>query len=183
MPIGDLPPRIRTPWTDLRTIVLVERVRAARSLSVETIYYVTSHDPQPKLLAKRIRDHWKIESQLHHCLDVSFDEDKRRIHHEDGAQNFALIARHALSMIKREPSSMSVARKRRRAAWSRTYVFHVLATGLPYAWMRSPCGEARPNESAATSGRPWLATHERAGLLQPRPVQRHSAHLGPRCGP
>lgn len=131
MPIGDLPPRIRAPWTDLRTIVLVERVRAASSLSVETSYYVTSHDAQPKLLAQRIRDHWKIENQLHHCLDVSFAEDNRRIHHENGAQNFALIARHALSMLKREPSAMSVAMKRRRAAWSRTYVLDVLATGFP----------------------------------------------------
>ncbi|MBK8482049.1 MAG: ISAs1 family transposase [Proteobacteria bacterium] len=132
MPIGDLPSRIRAPWTDLRTIVLVERVRAtSKALSLESSYYITSHDANPKLLAQRIRDHWKIENQLHHCLDISFAEDNRRIHHENGAQNFALIARHALSMIKREPSVMSVAMKRRRAAWSRSYVFDILAAGFP----------------------------------------------------
>lgn len=62
---------------------------------------------------------------------MSFGDDRRSIHHENGAQNFALVARYALSLVKREPTKMSVAMKRRRAAWSKTYWFDVLTAGFP----------------------------------------------------
>ena len=91
LPIGALPARAKAKWTDLKTAVLVERIRAADSLTLERAYYVTSHRANPKLLSRAIRNHWSIENQLHHCLDVSFAEDRRRIRHENGAQNFALI--------------------------------------------------------------------------------------------
>src|SRR5438270_4657460 len=99
---------MKAAWTDLNTAVLVERVRAADTVTLDRHYYITSHRPDPKLLAGRIRGHWSIENQLHHCLDVTFDEDRRRIHSDNGAQNFALISRYALSLLKREPSKLSV---------------------------------------------------------------------------
>jgi predicted transposase YbfD/YdcC len=130
MPLGDGAPN-KDAWTDLATIVQVDRVRVTDQVAIQRSYYVTSHAAKPKLLADRIRGHWRIENQLHHCLDVTFDEDRRRIHHENGAQNFALVTRYALSMLKREPSKMSVAMKRRKAAWGDTYLLDVLASGLP----------------------------------------------------
>lgn len=131
LPIGDLPPRMKAPWTDLRTAVLVERIRAADTITLDRAYYVTSHPANPKHLAGRIRGHWTIENQLHHCLDVTFDEDRRRIHNENSAQNFALVTRYALSLLKREPSKMSVAMKRRKAAWAESYFLDVLSCGFP----------------------------------------------------
>jgi predicted transposase YbfD/YdcC len=131
LPIGDLPPNIATSWSDLNTAVMVERVRVADAVTVERAYYVTSHAPNPKLLAAKIRGHWSIENQLHHCLDVTFAEDRCRIHDANGAQNFALITRYALSMLKREPTKMSVAMKRRKATWSPAYVLDVLSSGFP----------------------------------------------------
>jgi predicted transposase YbfD/YdcC len=131
LPVGELPPRIEATWTDLKTAVLVERVRAADDVTVDRAYYVTSHTADPKVLAAKIRGHWSIENQLHHCLDVSFAEDRRRIHDENGAQNFALVTRFALSLLKREPTEMSVAMKRRKAAWSATYLLNVLSSGFP----------------------------------------------------
>lgn len=131
LPIGKLPPTLAANWTDLKTAVLVERVRAADKVTLDRAFYVTSHIAKPKLLAERIRGHWNIENQLHHCLDVSFAEDRRRIHDENGAQNFALIARYALSLLKREPRKMSVAMKRRKAAWGETYLLDVLSSGFP----------------------------------------------------
>ena len=131
IPMGQLPPRMNAAWADLHTAVEVERVRAADSVTFERAYYITSHPPKPKLLAMRIRRHWSIENQLHHCLDVTFNEDRRRIHSENGAQNFALISRYALSLLKREPSKMSVAMKRRKAAWGKTYFLDVLSSGFP----------------------------------------------------
>jgi predicted transposase YbfD/YdcC len=130
MPLGPLPASIRAPWTDLKTIVQIDRVRDAGALTVHRAYYVTSHRADPKQLAARIRAHWSIENQLHHCLDVSFADDRRTIRSENGAQNFALINRYALSMLKREPSKMSVAMKRRKAAWGETFLLNVLASGF-----------------------------------------------------
>lgn len=118
-------------WTDLRTIVQVDRLRSADKLSFERSYYVTSIAPDAAQLATRIRDHWKVENELHYCLDVTFDEDRRKIRDENGAQNFALVTRYALAMLKREPSKMSVAMKRRKAAWGDTYLLDVLASGTP----------------------------------------------------
>ena len=132
MPLGALPASIKAPWTDLKTVVQVDRVRSAEALTVHRAYYVTSHRADPKLLAARIRGHWSIENQLHHCLDVTFGEDRRRIRNENGAQNFALITRYALSMLKREPTKMSVAMKRRKAAWGDTYFLDVLSSGFPH---------------------------------------------------
>ena len=131
MPLGTLPARIKADWTDLHTVVMVERLRAATSVTFERAYYITSHAPKPKLLGRCIRAQWSIENQLHHCLDVTFAEDRRRIRSDHGAQNFALVTRYALSMLKREPTKMSVAMKRRRAAWGRSYLLDVLSSGFP----------------------------------------------------
>lgn len=130
LPLKALPPRIAAAWTDLKTAVLVERIRADKKVTLERAYYVTSHPADPKLLAPRIRGHWSIENQLHHCLDVTFAEDRRRIHDENSAQNFALVTRYALSLLKREPTKMSVAMKRRKAAWGETYLLDVLSGGF-----------------------------------------------------
>ena len=100
-------------------------------ISIQRAYYVTSHAAEPHDLATRIRDHWGIENQLHHCLDVSFNEDRRRIRDENGAQNFALVTRYALSILKRDPTKMSVAMKRRAAAWESSYSLEVLSHGIP----------------------------------------------------
>ena len=157
LPLGELPSRMKAPWTDLKTAVLVERVRTTDKTTLDRAYYITSHAADPKLLAARIRGHWSIENQLHHCLDVTFDADRRRIHDEHAAQNFALVTRYALSLLKREPSKMRVAMKRRTAAWGKTFLLDVLSYGFPQVWMRSPWepprappfGEARGDDDAA----------------------------------
>ena len=131
MPLGALPTSMEAPWADLKTIVQVDRVRSTDHISIQRAYYVTSHGAHPHALARRIRDHWSIENQLHHCLDVSFNEDRRTIRHENGAQNFALVPRYALSLLKRDPTKMSVAMKRRAAAWGDTYALEVLLHGIP----------------------------------------------------
>ncbi len=132
MPLGELPARMKAAWVDLNTVVAIDRVRTTDRTTLERSYYITSHEPDPRLLATKIRAHWGIENQLHHCLDVSFAEDRRRIRDENGAQNFALITRYALSLLKREPSMKSVAMKRRKAAWGPTYLLQVLSRGFAH---------------------------------------------------
>jgi predicted transposase YbfD/YdcC len=138
MPIGQLPEHLRAPWCDLKTIVQVERVRVTDSVSLQRAYYITSHPARAKDLARRIRDHWKIENELHYCLDVTFGEDRRPIRSQYGAENFALVTRFALSLLKKHagaPSTnkdkQSVRRKKKIAMWSDVYFLTVLTAGFP----------------------------------------------------
>jgi predicted transposase YbfD/YdcC len=130
LPIGKLPPNITAPWIDMKSVVQVDRVRCNDSLDVSRVYYISSLPPIAENLASRVRDHWKIENELHHVLDVTFGDDRRKIRSEYGAQNFALVCRHALSLLKREPTKMSVAMKRRRATWSLEYCLSLLTLGF-----------------------------------------------------
>jgi len=51
-------------------------------------------------------------------LDVTFDEDQSRIRKDHGPDNFALLRRFALSLVKQDSSPGSVRKKRKRAAWN-----------------------------------------------------------------
>jgi predicted transposase YbfD/YdcC len=139
MPMGQLPPNIRAPWAALKTIVQVERVRLTDHLSVHRSYYITSHPPHAAKLAVRIRDHWKIENELHYCLDVTFGEERRAIRSEYGAQNFALVCRYALSLLKRDPTKLSVAAKKKPAGARPTFL-KCSPQDSPRFKMRSPWG-------------------------------------------
>lgn len=56
-------------------------------------------------------------------LDMAFDEDECRIRTGDGAENFAILRRIALNLIKQEKSGKtSVNIKRLKAGWSTDYL-------------------------------------------------------------
>jgi predicted transposase YbfD/YdcC len=120
------------PWTGLKSVIRVERTRVIGDKSSTTFgYYVSSHPPNAAKIATHIRDHWKIENQLHHVLDVSFGEDRRKIRSEYGAQNFALVCRFALSLFKQDKTKGSVAGKKRLAMWKTSYCLSLLTRGFP----------------------------------------------------
>jgi predicted transposase YbfD/YdcC len=60
-------------WASLATLVMVIRImRVGQIEKGEVSYYLWSLPPKVKALAKAIRQHWSIESQLHWVLDVTF---------------------------------------------------------------------------------------------------------------
>jgi predicted transposase YbfD/YdcC len=63
-----------------------------------------------------LRGHWRIENNLHWQLDISFGEDNSRIQERNGAANFALMRKMALSLLKQHPRKDSIKRKRKLAA-------------------------------------------------------------------
>ena len=65
---------------------------------------------------KGLRGHWGIENGQHWQLDVTFAEDHSAIRQRNAAQNFALLRRMALSLLKRHPGKGSLATKRYQAA-------------------------------------------------------------------
>ena len=104
-------------WVGLTSIVMLESTRTiCGRTSEETRYYISSLDPDPKLLAKRIRSHWGIEIKQHWTLDTAFNEDGSRIRKDNAPENFALLRRIALNLLNLDTSSKTSMRSRRRRA-------------------------------------------------------------------
>lgn len=106
-------------WQGLATIgqVISITVRDGKECS-EVRYYISSLSPGVKRFAQAVRGHWGIENSLHWVLDVTFDEDRSRIRKDYGPDNFALLRRFALGLIKQDTSPGSIKKKRKRAAWN-----------------------------------------------------------------
>ena len=115
-------------WKGLRSVVMVESERSVGDkTSFERRYYLSSLAADAALLGERIRGHWGIENQLHWVLDMAFDEDRSRIRRGHGPDNFALLRKIALILLKREKTlRRGLEGKRKRAAWDHDYVLRVL---------------------------------------------------------
>lgn len=106
-------------WTDLTSIAEVTATRTNKKtgeISTETRYYISSLPPDPAVIAAACRSHWSVENNLHWQLDVTFREDACRTRKDHAPLNFAIIRHAALNMLKRDPSKMSLKRKRLKAA-------------------------------------------------------------------
>jgi len=118
----------REEWEGLKSVVMIEAERfIGDRLSVETRYYLSSLGNDAKLLNEAVRSHWGVENSLHWVLDVTFDEDRSRIKKENAPENFGLLRRLALCLLKKEPTSKrSIKGKRLRASWDEAYLQRVL---------------------------------------------------------
>jgi len=127
--VKDLGP-IAKEWPGLRSLVVVECTReAGEHKSVERHYYISSLPRRitAKRMAGYIRGHWSVENNLHWQLDISFNEDQRRIRKGHGAENFSRLCRIALNLLKQETSEkVGIAAKRKCAAWDNDYLLKVL---------------------------------------------------------
>jgi predicted transposase YbfD/YdcC len=117
-------------WAGLRSAVMIESTREAVNgkkkgeLSTEWRYYISSLRLSASEFNAKVRAHWGIENSCHWVLDMAFDEDDCRIRKGDGAQNFAILRRIALNLVKQEKSDKktSVHIKRLKAGWSTDYL-------------------------------------------------------------
>jgi predicted transposase YbfD/YdcC len=118
----------REEWKDLKSVVFIESERfIGEKLSVETRYYLSSLPNDAKLLNQAVRSHWGVENSLHWVLDVTFHEDRSRIKKKNAPENFGLLRRLALCLLKQESSSKrSIKGKRLRASWDEGYLQRVL---------------------------------------------------------
>ncbi len=116
-------------WPGLNTLVMVEGERlVGGKTTVESRYYISSLPNDASVLLNAVRSHWSIENQLHWSLDVTFNEDGSRVRSGNGAENFSVLRRMALNLLKAEKSTKrSLAGKRKDAAWDNDYLLKVLA--------------------------------------------------------
>lgn len=123
-------------WIGLGSVILVESTRQdlgdlTGKVSVERRLYISSIKGEAALDAVKmggyVREHWCVENKLHWQLDVSFDEDQRRIRKDNGAENFSRLCRIALNLLKRDKiKKAGIATKRLIAGWDHNYLWNLL---------------------------------------------------------
>lgn len=119
----------RHDWSGLSSIVVVEATRTLNGqTSTERRYFISSHSGwQAQKLALLIRNHWRVENQLHWTLGVSFNEDQCRVRIENAAENLARIRRITLFLLKNEKTcKLGIKSKRAKAGYDRNYLLTLL---------------------------------------------------------
>jgi predicted transposase YbfD/YdcC len=117
-------------WASLNGLVRIESERyhkVSGKTERETRYYITSLRSDARRLNSVIRQHWGIENKLHWVLDVDFDEDLCRKRAGHAAENFSVLQRIALNILKQDKhSKRSIKGKRLHAAWNCSYLLKLL---------------------------------------------------------
>lgn len=117
-------------WAKLRVVGMCTRERTAGGeTSCEVSYFIGSRKAGARAYARVLRDHWRVENNLHWQLDVSFGEDHSRTAERQAAANLASVRRVALALLKRHPSTDSIRNKRLQAAWDIQFLEEVLTGG------------------------------------------------------
>ena len=117
-------------WKNLKSLVRVESERYIKSTGKtekETRLYISSLSADASLLNKSIRAHWGIENSLHWALDVAFNEDNSRKREGHAAQNFSVLSRIALNLLKNEKTTKcGIKGKRLKAGWDNKYLKKII---------------------------------------------------------
>lgn len=124
----------------VRSIAMVSATRhTGEHSSTQKRYFISSLEPDAKLLAHAIRSHWSIENALHWTLDMSFREDDSRMREGYSAENFAMMRRMALGLMKRDPHSKRSLKGRRKICnWSNEYLERLLFNSDQTLALRAP---------------------------------------------
>ena len=125
-------------WKNLQSIVRIDSQRTLKKtgeIQQETRYYISSLTDVEKI-SKAIRSHWGVENKVHWCLDMVFDEDSSSKRAGFAAQNFSLVNKIALNLIRNNKDGKvenelfdkwtSIASRRRLAHFCDDYLFELL---------------------------------------------------------
>ena len=115
-------------WKDLKSIVMVESERIQKKtgeVQRQVRYFISSLKDVEKS-AIGIRSHWGIENKLHWVLDVAMNEDKSTKREGYAAQNFSMVNKLALNLLRKEERKVSIRRKRKMAGWVNEYLWKIL---------------------------------------------------------
>ena len=118
----------KNEWQNLKAIGAVwsETIRNGK-LCTEHRYYLTTLSDL-KIFADAVRSHWGVENSLHWCLDVVFNEDRCRSRKGNTAENFAVIRKVVLNILKNFPTEKpcSLNAKRLRCQFNFDFLADVL---------------------------------------------------------
>lgn len=115
-------------WENLNSVIKVNAIRDINGkATTETRLYISSIKDSAENFNSFIRQHWGVENSLHWVLDVTFNEDHQRKRNGMAAQNFALVQKISLNLLKSEESNkVSLKNKRLKAAWDNDFLLKIL---------------------------------------------------------
>lgn len=115
-------------WNGLNTIVCICSKRWIKGKETnETRYYISSLETTAQQMGRYIRSHWSIENTLHWSLDVAFNEDKSKHRKDHGAENFALLRKITMNLLKQDQTvKAGIKAKRLGAGWDPAYMLRIL---------------------------------------------------------
>ena len=118
----------RDRWSGLRSVAMIESTRQiGEHSSTERRYDISSLAADAKRMGEAIRAHWAIENSMPWVLDVSFGEDQCRARVNNAAQNFAILRRIVINLLRADPSTkMGAKTKRLKASADDRYRAHIL---------------------------------------------------------
>jgi predicted transposase YbfD/YdcC len=118
----------KNDWKNLKSLVCLKSTRTVKGIStVEYRYYISSLPSDAVTLAYAIRSHWVVENKLHWQLDVSYREDECKIRKGNGPENFSVIRRATLNILKGDKKTKAgIKNKRSKAGWDRQYLLDLL---------------------------------------------------------
>jgi len=94
-------------WKGLHTFIEIETMvfcKSTQKITTEKRLYISSLKQSAEKFNQIIRQHWSIENQLHWVLDVTFGEDSSKKRMGNSAENFNIIFKSALTILKKEKS-------------------------------------------------------------------------------
>ena len=115
-------------WPGLKTLVMVESLREINGrASLERRYYISSRQADAERLGLAVRGHWGVENRLHWLLDVAYGEDQSRMREGNAAENFSILRRITLNLIRLDkPRKTGVKNCRLKAGWDNAYMEKLL---------------------------------------------------------
>jgi predicted transposase YbfD/YdcC len=81
--------------------MIVSERRLWNKTTTEARFYLSILISNAAQIALAIRSHWGIKNSLHWTLDVTFSEDKSRIRKQQYPENFAILRRLAINLLKK----------------------------------------------------------------------------------
>ena len=90
--------------------------------TLQTRYFISSHDFNAQRFSKNVQQHWEIENKLHWHLDMTFSEDDDRKRNKNAAPNFSIVRKMALNLLSRQPDKISLHRKQNIALMDVNYL-------------------------------------------------------------
>lgn len=121
-------------WPELKSFgrITVERTCIKTGeVCTEIHYFISSLPNDAGLLLKHKRLHWEVENGLHWALDVNFneDDDRKRM---NSAQNYSLLTKMALAVMKMQKSKVSMNRRRMMLGWSDDAMEQIIRDTIRY---------------------------------------------------